>query len=110
MCTERRVRTLPEDRRPVGRPEKGNENMLKGMIAALAIGLALPAFAESDTAKDIKDSAANATDSAKDALHTDSGAEKTKRHAKKKMRNAKKQARATKNEVKKDVKDTTDKK
>jgi hypothetical protein len=110
LCTERRVRTLPEDRRPIGRPAKGNENMLKSMIAALAISLALPAFAESDKVKDVKDTAANATDSAKDALHTDSGADKTKRHAKKAARNTKKQARATKNEVKKDVKDTTDKK
>jgi hypothetical protein len=110
LCTERRVRTLPEDRRPIGRPARENENMLKGMIAALAIGLALPAFAESDKVKDVKDTAANATDSAKDALHTDSGANKTKRHAKKNVRNAKKQARATKNDVKKDVKDTTEKK
>src|SRR5207237_8944439 len=94
---------------PAGLAKKGNR-MLKGIIAALALGLALPALAESDTAKDIKDSAANVSDSAKDALHTDSGAAKTKRHAKRKVRNAKKDARNTKNTVKNDVKNATDNK
>ena len=84
--------------------------MRKGIIAALAIGLALPVFAESDTMKDVKDNTANATDSVKDTLHTDSGAEKTKRHAKRKMRNAKKDARHMKNDAKKDVNKATDNK
>ena len=101
------MRSFPEDAGSAG-TEEGVSNMLKGIIAALALGLALPAFAESDTAKDVKDNAANVTDSAKDTLHTDSGVEKTKRHAKKSVRNAKKDARHKKNAVKKDVKDATD--
>lgn len=75
--------------------------MMKAWIAALALGLAAPAFANpGDTNKDIKDSAANTVDDAKDKLHTDSGADKSKRHAKKSARNAKKKARQTKNSVK----------
>jgi hypothetical protein len=81
--------------------------MRKGIIAALAMGLALPVFAESDTVKDVKDGAANATDTVKDKLHTDSGADKTKRHAKRKIRNAKKDARHMKNDAKKDVNSAT---
>jgi len=82
--------------------------MRKGIIiAALAMGLALPVFAESDTVKDVKDNTANATDAVKDKLGTDSGAEKTKRHAKRKMRNAKKDARHMKNDAKKDVNSAT---
>jgi hypothetical protein len=77
--------------------------MRKGIIAALAMGLALPVFAESDTVKDVKDNTANATDTVKDKLGTDSGAAKTKRQAKRKMRNAKKDARHMKNDAKKDV-------
>jgi len=78
--------------------------MRKGIIiAALAMGFALPVFAESVTVKDVKDNTANATDTVKDKLGTDSGAEKTKRHAKRKMRNAKKDARHMKNDAKKDV-------
>jgi hypothetical protein len=105
LCSERRVRSFLQDRRP-DRRQKGIA-MLKGIVAALALGLALPVVAESDTTKDVKDTAANATDSAKDTLGTDSGAAKTKRHAKKSVRNAKKDARHKKNEVKKDVKDAT---
>src|SRR5207248_3617723 len=84
------------------------DRMRKGIvIAALAMGLALPVFAESDTVKDVKDNTANATDTVKDKLGTDSGAEKTKRHAKRKMRNAKKDARQMKNDAKKDVNSAT---
>ena len=72
-----------------------------------ALGLALPALAESDTVKDAKDNAANAQDTVKDKLGTDSGAAKTKRHAKRSVRNAKKDARHKKNAVKKDVNDAT---
>ena len=71
--------------------------MRKGIIiAALAMGLALPVFAESDTGKDVKDK-----------LGTDSGAAKTKRQAKRKTRNAKKDARHMKNDAKKDVNSAT---
>jgi hypothetical protein len=104
------MRSFSEDRRPSGRPVKGEDSMLKGIIAALALGIALPAFAESDTKKDMKDTAENAKDTAKDKLGTDSGAEKTKRHAKRKARNVKKDARQKKNEVKKDVNKATDNK
>ena len=110
LCSGHRVRSFPEDAGPEAGLYRKGQGMLRGIIAALALGLALPAVAESDTAKDIKDSAANATDDAKDALHTDSGTAKTKRHAKKAVRNAKKSARHTKNDAKKAAKDATDNK
>jgi hypothetical protein len=78
--------------------------MLKGIITALALGLALPAFAnKGDTNKDIHDAAADTVDNAKDKLGTDSGADKAKRHIDKSGRSAKRKARHTKNNVKKDM-------
>src|SRR3954471_5895702 len=78
--------------------------LLKGIAAALAMGLALPALADNnrvnDTAKNVGDSAKNTADDAQDKLGTDSGTHKAKRHAKKHMRNAKKSARAAKNDAK----------
>jgi hypothetical protein len=80
------------------------DQMKNGIIAALALGLAVPAFAKpGDTNKDIKDSASNTVDDAKDKLGTDSGTAKTKRHTKKAARNAKKTARQTKNSAKETV-------
>jgi len=104
------MRSFPKDRRPMLGCLRRGTPMIKGIVAALALGLALPALAESDTAKDVKDTASNAQDTAKDKLGTDSGAAKTKRHAKRSVRNAKKDARHQKNAVKKDVKDATDSK
>lgn len=75
--------------------------MKKGIVAALMLVLAAPAFANrGDTGKDVKDSAQNAVDDAKDKLHTDSGADKTRRHAKRAARDTKKKARHTRNDVK----------
>ena len=82
--------------------------MLKGIIGALALAIAMPAFAESDTKKDIDNSAKNTVDDAKDKLHTDSGTAKTKRHMKKAARNANAKARHTKNDVKDTAKKTKD--
>ena len=78
--------------------------MLKGIIAAMALGMALPALADKgDTNKDIKDAAADTVDNAKDKLGTDSGADKAKRHMDKGTRGAKRKARHTKNNIKKDM-------
>src|SRR5258708_32519978 len=75
--------------------------MLKAIVAALALGFAVPALADKgDTKKDIKDAAADATDKVKDTLHTDKGADKAKRHMNKSARAAKRKARHTKNNVK----------
>jgi hypothetical protein len=75
-------------------------SMLKGIIGALALAVAMPAFAESDTKKDVDNSVKNTVDDAKDKLHTDSGTAKTKRHMKKAARNANAKARHTKKDVK----------
>jgi hypothetical protein len=84
--------------------------MIKGLIAALALGMALPAFAEKgDTARDVKDATADKVDDAKDSLATDSGKDKAKRHGEKTVRSANRKARHTKNNVKKDL-DIKDKK
>ena len=79
--------------------------MLKGIIAALALGLfALPAMAnKGDTNKDIHDAAADTVDNAKDGLHTDNGADKAKRHMDKSARSTKRKARHTKNNIKRDL-------
>lgn len=74
--------------------------MLKGMIAALALGLAGPAFAGSDLRKDVGDGAKDAVDGAKDTLHTDSGMNKAKRHLDRAGRHAKRKGRHTKNKIK----------
>jgi hypothetical protein len=74
--------------------------MLKGIIGALALALAAPAWAESDTKKDVDNAAKNTVDDAKDKLHTDSGMAKAKRHAKRAARNANAKARHTKNDAK----------
>jgi gas vesicle protein len=74
--------------------------MLKAIIGTIALALAAPAFAESDTKKDVDNSVRNTVDDAKDKLHTDSGTAKAKRHAKKAARNTKTKARHTKNDVK----------
>src|SRR5438552_10581361 len=87
---------LSRNRRPAGRPYQGGT--MKGIIAALALGLALPAFAEKgDTTKDIKDAANDTADNVKDRLGTDSGSARLKRHAKKAARDANRKARHTKN-------------
>jgi len=78
--------------------------VLKGIVAALALGLALPALADKgDTNKDIKDATSDTVDNAKDKLGTDSGADKAKRHMNKNARATKRKARHTKNNVKKDM-------
>jgi hypothetical protein len=78
--------------------------MRNAIIAALALGLAMPALANrGDTNKDIKDGAADAVDNAKDTLHTDKGVDKVKRHAKKGMRDTKRHARHTRNKVKSEL-------
>lgn len=93
---------LSRNRRPAGRPYQGGT--MKGIIAALALGLALPAFADrGDTNKDIKDATNDAVDTAKDKLGTDSGTAKAKRHAKKAARDTKRKARHTRNNVKRDL-------
>jgi hypothetical protein len=78
--------------------------LLKGIAAALAFGLALPALADNnrvnDTAKNVRDSAKNTSDDAQDKLGTDSGIHKAKRHAKKSARNTQKSARKAKNDAK----------
>jgi hypothetical protein len=80
------------------------ESMLKGIVAALALGFAVPALADKgDTKKDVHDTAADAVDNVKDTLHTDKGADKAKRHMDKKARAAKRKARHTKNNVKRDL-------
>jgi len=79
--------------------------MLKGIIAALALGLfAMPALAnKGDTNKDIHDAAADTVDNAKDGLHTDKGADKAKRHMDKGARATKHKARHTRNNVKNEL-------
>jgi hypothetical protein len=74
--------------------------MKMGMMAALVLGLAAPAFAQSDTAKDVDKGIKDTVDKGKDSLHTDSGTAKAKRHAAREGRNAKKKARDAKNKVK----------
>ena len=102
--------SFPVDRRPAagfskaGLPALKGDSMLKGIVAALALGLALPALAnKGDTNKDIKDAASDTVDSAKDGLHTDSGADKAKRHMDKSGRSTKRKARHTKNNMKRDL-------
>ena len=72
--------------------------LLKGIAVALALGFAMPAFAQSnrvnDTAKQFIESGAVM------GMGTDSGTHKAKRHAKKKVRNAQKKTRDTKNDAK----------
>jgi hypothetical protein len=75
--------------------------MLKGIIGAIALALALPVYAQSDKMKDADNSMKNTVDDAKDKLGTDSGTDKAKRHAKKAARNTKAKARHTKNDAKK---------
>jgi hypothetical protein len=86
---------------------KGGTQMMKGIVFALALGLAVPAFAKSDAAKDVSDKASDTKDDVKDKLHTDSGAAKVGRHADKATRNVKKGARHTKNDAKAKVNDAT---
>jgi hypothetical protein len=74
--------------------------MKMGMMAALVLGLAAPAFAQSDTAKDVDNSIKDGVDKAKDSLHTDSGVDKAKRHAAREGRHAKKKVRQAKNKAK----------
>ena len=81
-------------------PTQGGHRMLKGIIAALALGLAAPAFAQSEVGKDIKDGAKDAVDSTKDALGTDSGATKAKRHLDRAGRHGKRKVRHAGNNVK----------
>ncbi|HZX95377.1 MAG TPA: hypothetical protein VFE90_12730 [Myxococcales bacterium] len=81
---------------------------MKGIIAALALGLALPALANrGDTAKDTQDAAKDKVDDAKDKLGTDSGTDKANRHMKKTGRSINRSARHTRNKVKKGVNDAT---
>lgn len=77
--------------------------MMKGIIAAIGLAMALPAFADNDTAKDVKDYSKDAVDSGKDALHTDSGFAKAKRHAKRQGRDAKRDARHKSHDIKRDA-------
>jgi len=88
---------------------KKGEHMVKGIIAALALGLAAPAFAavQSDTAKDMDDGIRNGVDGTKDALGTDSGASKAKRHTERSARTVKHKTRHVKNKVKAEVNEAT---
>jgi len=82
--------------------------MIKSILAAAALGLAVPAFAnQGDARKDAQDKAKDAVDNAKDKLHTDSGLTKAKRHAKKMGRDVSRQARHSRNDVKKKIHDAT---
>jgi hypothetical protein len=81
--------------------------MKKAILFALTLGLAAPAFAKSDAAKDASDKVADTKDSAKDKLHTDSGMTKVGRKTDKATRDAKKGARHTKNDAKSKVHDAT---
>src|ERR1700687_5555090 len=77
--------------------------MIRAIIAALALGFAVPALADKgDTNKDVQDKAADTVDNAKDALHTDSGKDKAKRHVDRSGRDVKRKVWHTKNDVKRE--------
>jgi hypothetical protein len=88
--------------------DEGTQMPMKGMIAALALGLAAPAFAQSDVAKNVGDKAKDASDTVQDKLHTDSGTHKMKRHLDRSARHAKGKARSAKRQVKSDANKTKD--
>jgi hypothetical protein len=96
-------------RRPAN--QKGNQSMLRTLIAVIGLSLAAPAFAQqtpiqkdmNDASKDVGDSSKDALDKTKDVLGTDSGAAKAKRHADRAARKTTKKARHVKHNVRKEV-------